>query len=146
MLKEFKAFVLRGNVVDLAVGVVIGAAFKTIVDSLVIGFINPIISFVSPGALKDKSFCVGGSVIQKGKSVCAHEFAYGEVITATISFVAIAAVVFFLVVKPLNHLMARLNRDEPTEEDTTRECPECLTSIPKAARRCSACTAEVAPA
>lgn len=138
MLKEFRAFVLRGNVVDLAVGVVIGAAFKTIVDSFVNGLLNPLIAFASTGTLKEKAFCVGR--VSPG-GACAHLFNYGEVISSVISFALIAAVVFFLVVKPVNHLVSRL---KPVVE-TTRECPECLSAIPRAARRCAFCTAPSAP-
>jgi large conductance mechanosensitive channel len=139
MLKEFRAFVLRGNVVDLAVGVVIGAAFKTVVDAFVAGVLDPLIGFIGTGGLAQKGFCVGDAIV---KGECAHFFAYGQIISSIISFLLIAAVIFFLVVKPLNHLMARLKGETPTEEPT-RECPECISKIPRAARRCAFCTAEV---
>lgn len=139
MFKEFRQFILRGNVVDLAVGVVIGAAFSNIVNSIVRGFINPLISFASTGALQEKSLCVGGYT---PKGVCKHPFGYGEVISSMISFVLIAAVVFFLVVKPVNHLMARFKQDEPKGE-AMRDCPECCSRIPQRAKRCSFCTATV---
>jgi large conductance mechanosensitive channel len=141
MLKEFRAFILRGNVVDLAVGIVIGAAFKSIVDAFVAGFIDPLVSFFGTGDLASKSICVGRVV----KGVCPHEFRYGALLSAMISFVLIAAVVFFLVVKPINHLTEMFKTDKPAEQQT-RECPECLSSIPVRARRCSFCTATVVPA
>jgi large conductance mechanosensitive channel len=141
MLKEFRQFVLRGNVVDLAVGVVIGAAFSAIINSLVKAFINPLISFASTGSLAEKSFCIGHAV-KNGKPICPHVFAYGEVVSAIISFILIAAIVFFFVVKPVNHLLELFKAEEPKDE-TTRECPECLSKIPLRARRCAYCTAEV---
>jgi large conductance mechanosensitive channel len=139
MLKDFRAFVLRGNVVDLAVGVVIGAAFGAIVTALVNGLINPLVSFVGTGDLAAKGFCIGSA------KPCAHVFKYGQVITAMISFVIIAAVVFFFVVKPVNHLMEMFKAEEPKEK-TTRDCPECLSSIPIAATRCAYCSAKVGAA
>ncbi len=141
MWKEFRAFVLRGNVVDLAVGVVIGAAFGAIINALVSGLINPLVSFVGTGDLAAKHFCIGTKIVGK-KVVCAHPFNYGQVISNMISFVIIAAVIFFFVVKPVNHLMEMFKADQPAEKPT-RDCPECLSSIPVAAKRCSFCTAEV---
>jgi large conductance mechanosensitive channel len=142
MLKEFRAFVLRGNVVDLAIGVVIGAAFGAIVTALVTGLINPLVSFVGTGDLATKKFCVGGYHLVKHVSVCKHLFNYGAIISAIISFILIAAVVFFFVVKPVNHLMERFKAEEPAEKPM-RDCPECLSSIPAAATRCSFCSAKV---
>jgi large conductance mechanosensitive channel len=133
VLTEFKEFVLRGNVVDLAVAVVIGAAFGAVVTALVSDLFTPLISaiFGGHGAFNGLSFTVHHSV-----------FLYGAFLDAIISFVLIAAAIFFLVVKPLNTLTARRQRGvEP--EVTTRPCPECLTEIPKLATRCLACTAEV---
>lgn len=141
MLKDFRAFVLRGNVVDLAVGVVIGAAFTGIVNAIVAGFINPLVSFVGTGDLQEKAFCVGEAVIEK-TGECAHQFTYGAVLSAMLQFVIVAAVVFFAVVKPLNALMDRFKADAPVEE-TTRECPECVSRIPKKAIRCMYCTAKI---
>ena len=138
MWKEFRAFVLRGNVVDLAVGVVIGAAFGAIVTAMVNGLINPLVSFVGTGDLSHKAFCIGCGPTAKHP----HIFVYGGVLSAIISFVIIAAVVFFFVVKPVNHLMEMFKADQPAEKPT-RDCPECLSSIPVAAKRCSFCTAEV---
>ena len=135
MLKDFKAFILRGNVIDLAIGVAIGAAFTAVVTSFTENLLTPLLSIPGDAAsLSDKSFSISGAV-----------FRYGAVIDAIISFLIIAAVLFFFVVKPVNTLMAR-RKTEPDVESTTRDCPECLSSIPVAARRCAFCTAEVATA
>ena len=135
ILREFRAFILRGNLVDLAIAVVIGTAFTAVVNALVRDLITPLIAaiFGEPdfGAL---SFTINGS-----------RFAYGDFLNALLTFVIVAAVVFFLVVKPVNLLMARL-RTEPDVESPTRGCPECLSQIPVAARRCAFCTSEVPPA
>ena len=134
ILKEFRAFILRGNLVDLAIAVVIGAAFTTVVNALVRDLITPLIAaiFGEPdfGTL---SFTINGS-----------QFAYGDFLNALLTFVIVAAVVFFLVVKPVNMLMAGM-RTEPDVDSHTRGCPECLSQIPVAARRCAFCTSEVAP-
>lgn len=145
MFKEFRAFVLRGNVVDLAIGVVIGAAFGAIVTALVTGLINPLISFTPSGSLENMKACIGGNVMRGGRLVhdnCLHAFKYGQVLSAMISFVLIAAVVFFFVVKPVNHLMDKFKADQPTEKPT-RDCPFCESSIPATAKRCAFCTSEV---
>ncbi|MEA2702767.1 MAG: large conductance mechanosensitive channel [Actinomycetota bacterium] len=131
MLKDFKAFILRGNVVDLAVGVVIGAAFGTVIASLVKDVITPIISIPGSTNFGELSFKVGGGVI-----------AYGNFLNAVIAFVLVAAAIFFLVVQPVNALMAR-RKTEPDVESTTRDCPYCLSSIPSGARACAFCTREV---
>lgn len=140
MLKEFRRFVLRGNVVDLAVGVVIGAAFKSVVDSFVNGFLNPLVAFFSTGSLEKKTFCIGTHIV-RGAKVCSHPFGWGQLVSSMISFLLIALVVFFLVVKPLNHLTERFDLLAP--EETTRPCPECLSKIPTTARRCAFCTSIV---
>jgi large conductance mechanosensitive channel len=135
MLKEFRQFILRGNVIDLAVAVVIGAAFKSVVDALVADFITPLIAAI--GGKPDFSelhFTLNDSV-----------FKYGAFLNQVISFVIIAAVVFFLVVKPVNSLLKRL-KTEPDVESETRPCPECLSNIPTGASRCAFCTAQLAPA
>ncbi|HEX8121108.1 MAG TPA: large conductance mechanosensitive channel protein MscL [Solirubrobacteraceae bacterium] len=135
MLKEFRDFVMRGNVVDLAVAVIIGAAFGAVVNAVVEDLITPLIAAV--GGKSDfagLSFTINGS-----------EFRYGDLVNKLLTFVIVAAVVFFLVVKPLNAVMARL-RPEPPVDQPTHACPECLSDIPKAARRCAFCTAEVAAA
>ncbi|HEY7874019.1 MAG TPA: large conductance mechanosensitive channel protein MscL [Actinomycetota bacterium] len=130
MLKEFKAFVLRGNVIDLAVGVVIGAAFGAVVTAFVENLLTPLISIPGKTNFDRMSFTVGGGV-----------FKYGAFINALITFLLIAAALFFFVVKPVNALMAR-RRTEPDVASTTKACPECLSKIPKAARRCAFCTSE----
>ncbi|HUQ62267.1 MAG TPA: large conductance mechanosensitive channel protein MscL [Acidimicrobiales bacterium] len=134
MLKDFKAFLLRGNVVELAVAVVIGAAFGAVVTALVADLITPLIAVPGGVDFANESFTVNGSV-----------FRYGHFLNTLISFVSIAAAVFFLVVRPLNKLMAR-RKTEPDVESVTRDCPECLSAIPALARRCAFCTAEVASA
>ncbi len=135
MIREFRDFVLRGNVVDLAVAVVIGAAFGAVVSSLVENMITPLIGAIGGSPSFERlSFTINGS-----------KFGYGAFLNALISFVLIAAVVFFLVVKPLNTLMARLKPGKPVDAPT-RACPECLSDIPVKARRCAFCTAEVSPA
>lgn len=133
MFKEFRAFILRGNLVDLAVAVVIGAAFGAVVTALVADIITPIIGAI--GGKPDFSaltFTINGS-----------QFRYGAFLNALLSFVIIAAVVFFFVVKPVNALMARY-RPEPSVERETHACPECLSDIPVGASRCAFCTAQVA--
>jgi large conductance mechanosensitive channel len=131
-MKDFRDFILRGNLVDLAVAVVLGTAFAAVVAALVADLITPLIA------------AIGGQSDFAGLSFTIHKshFLYGAFFNALITFVVVAAVLFFLVIKPVNALMKRF-RPEPTVEETTRECPECLSSIPKAARRCAFCTAEV---
>ena len=134
---EFREFLLRGNLVDLAVAVVIGVAFTSVVTAFVADIITPLIAAIfgkpdfSSVDFKGESFTINGS-----------HFLYGDFFNALLSFVIIAAVLFFLVVKPVNVLMAHSKTEEPVAEKT-RECPECLSSIPAAARRCAFCTAEV---
>ena len=133
MLKEFRQFLMRGNLVDLAVAVVIGTAFGALVASLVANLITPIIAaIVGKPDFSNLTFTIHDSV-----------FRYGSFLNALISFVSIAAAVFFFVVKPINAMTLRM---KGSEEATQRECPECLTEIPTKARRCAACTAEVTPA
>ena len=135
MLKDFRSFILRGNLVDLAVAVVIGAAFGAVVTALVSSFITPLIAAI--GGKPDFSalaFTINGS-----------KFTYGLFLNALVSFLIIAAVVFFFIVRPLNALMAAL-RPEPAVGHPTRTCPECLSEVPEAARRCAFCTTEIAAA
>ena len=135
MFKEFRQFILRGNLVDLAVAVVIGAAFTAVVKAIVADLITPLI-----GAIGGKhdfstlSFTINNS-----------RFAYGDFLNELVTFVIVAFVVFYFVIRPVNALLELLKTDTNTEHPT-RECPECLSSIPAAARRCSFCTSEVAPA
>jgi large conductance mechanosensitive channel len=134
MLKEFKAFLLRGNVVDLAVAVVIATAFGAVIAAFVADLITPLIAAI--GGNQDFSkldFEINNS-----------KFLYGAFFNALLSFVLVAAAVFFFVVKPVNAIAARRAKEEPAP--TTRDCPECLSEIPVAARRCRYCTAEVGAA
>ena len=132
-MKDFKEFLLRGNLVDLAVAVVIGVAFGALVTSFVENLVTPLLAALGGepdfSALK---FTINDSA-----------FTYGALINALISFLVIAAVVYFLVVKPVNALMER-SKSEPPVDETVRDCPECLSSIPAGARRCMFCTVEVA--
>jgi large conductance mechanosensitive channel len=133
MLKEFRQFILRGNLVDLAVAVVVGAAFGAVVTALVSDLVTPLIA--AAGGEPDfgrLSFTVNGS-----------RFLYGHFLNALLSFLVVAAVVFFLVLKPVNALLDRMKSNAPVDE-RQRTCPECLSSIPAAARRCAFCTSEVA--
>ena len=137
MLTDFKKFILRGNVVDLAVAVVVGLAFAAVVTALVNDLITPLIAaiFGKPD-FSGLYFTLNHS-----------KFRYGSFINALLSFLIIATVVFFAVVVPLTALMRRLNvlpKDEPEPE--THPCPECLSDIPVAARRCAFCTSEVTAA
>ena len=128
-MKGFKEFLLRGNVVDLAVGVVIGVAFGTVVTALVKDLVTPLIAAIvgKPdfGAL---SFTVNNS-----------KFSYGDFINALLSFLLVATVIYFFVVAPYAALLSRL-RKAPPPDPTIKKCSECLSDIPKAARRCAFCT------
>jgi large conductance mechanosensitive channel len=130
MIKGFKEFILRGNVVDLAVAVVIGAAFGAVVTSFVADVVTPLIGAI--GGQPDFSSLTLGPVL------------IGNFINALLSFLIIAAVIYFLVVAPMNRLAERGKSDTPAPAET-RTCPECLSDIPVAARRCAFCTTEVAP-
>ncbi len=133
MLREFRDFLLRGNLVEIAVGLVIALAFTAVVTSLVEDLITPLIAaiFGQPD-FSGLTFTVNDSA-----------FRYGAFLNTVIAFVLIAAVLFLLVVKPLNELARRRSA---SEEPSTRECPECLSEIPAGARRCAHCTAEVGAA
>jgi large conductance mechanosensitive channel len=132
MLREFRAFILRGNLVDLAVAVVIGTAFTAVVNALVKDIITPLIAAVGGepnfGRL---AFTINGS-----------RFAYGDFFNAVLTFLIVAAVMFFLVIKPVNLLLEQF-KTESDVESPTRSCPECLSQIPHAASRCAFCTIEV---
>jgi large conductance mechanosensitive channel len=130
MLKGFKEFVQRGNVLDLAIAVVIGGAFGTIVTALVKDLITPLI-----GAIVGKPDFSGLVVTVNGA-----EFLIGDFLNAVISFFLIAAAVYFFVVAPMNAWMARRRRGEAPADPTTKKCPECLSEVPIAARRCAFCT------
>jgi large conductance mechanosensitive channel len=133
MLREFRSFILRGNLVDLAVAVVIGTAFTAVVNAIVADLITPLIAAVGGQPRFGRlAFTINGS-----------RFAYGDFINKLITFLLVATVLFFLVIKPVNALLDAL-RTEPEVESPTRPCPECLSQIPRAAARCAFCTSEVA--
>jgi large conductance mechanosensitive channel len=129
---EFKQFLMRGNVVDLAVAVVIGAAFGAVVTALVKDIITPLIAAI----FGKQDFSALHFIFHKSN------FTYGDFINYLLAFIMIAAVVFFLIVRPINSLIAR-SRKQPPADPTTRKCPECLSEIPLEARRCKFCTAQV---
>jgi large conductance mechanosensitive channel len=131
-MKDFKQFLLRGNLVELAVAVVIGVAFAALVAALVGDLITPLIAAIGgKHDFSSLSFTINHS-----------RFAYGDFLNALIAFVVLAAVVFFLVVKPVNALMAR-RKTEPPVDETVRQCPHCLSEIPVAANVCAFCTRDV---
>lgn len=128
MLKEFKQFLLRGNVVDLAVGVVVGAAFGSVVTALVKDILTPLIAAIAKVPdFSNLSFTVNGS-----------KFMYGEFINALISFLLVSTAIFFFVIKPINLLVNRSKKGPPADP-TTKKCKECLSEIPIEAKRCSHC-------
>ena len=129
-MKGFKQFLMRGNVVDLAVAVVIGAAFGAVVTALVKDLVTPIIAaLVGKPDFSSLVFTVNGS-----------RFLIGDFINAVVSFLLIAAAVYFFVVLPVNAITARMRRGDAPADPTTKRCPECLSEIPIAARRCAFCT------
>jgi large conductance mechanosensitive channel len=135
MLKDFREFILRGSLVDLAVAVVIGAAFGAVVTALVADLITPLVAAIGGQPdFNNLKFTINGST-----------FRYGHFLNTLLAFLIIAAVVFFLVIKPVNALMQR--RKPKTAEDLpTRECPECLSDVPARATRCAFCTTQLTPA
>ena len=129
MLSGFKQFILRGNVVDMAVGVVVGAAFAGVVGAFTKDLLTPLIAaLVGKPDFSAIVFTVNGSV-----------FALGDFINALISFLLVAAAVYFFVVTPVNMLVARMRKAPAPADPTTRKCPECMSEIPIDARRCSHC-------
>ncbi len=133
--QEFKEFLLRGNVIDLAVAVVIGAAFGAVVTAFVTNLITPLIGAIGGQPnFAEIDFEINGST-----------FGIGLFLNALISFVIIAAVIFFFVVKPMNLLIERSRRG-PTPDPTTRKCPACFSDVPIAASRCAFCTSDLPPA
>lgn len=133
-MKGFKQFLLRGNVVDLAVAVVMGVAFGAVVTAIVSDLLTPLIAaIIGKPNFSNIIFTVNKS-----------QFKIGEFINALISFILIAAAVYFFVVLPINTLMARLKRGHAPPDPTTKQCPECLSTIPIAAKRCAFCTSVVA--
>jgi large conductance mechanosensitive channel len=130
MLSGFKQFILRGNVVDLAVGVVIGAAFGGVVTALTKDLLMP---FIAAVAGKPDFAYIGFDI---GKT----HFPVGDFINAVVSFLLIASAVYFFVVTPINALVARMHKEPVPADLTTKKCPECLSEIPIDARRCGFCT------
>ncbi len=133
MLSGFKQFILRGNVVDLAVGVVIGAAFGGVVTALTKDLLTPLIAaIVKAPDFSALKWTLNGST-----------FLYGEFVNALISFLLVAVAVYFFVVTPINALIARTRKAPVPADPTTKKCPECLSEIPIDARRCSHCSEPV---
>jgi len=134
VLKDFRSFIMRGSVVDLAVGIVIGAAFTAVVQSFVRDLLTPLLAIGGGGLdFSEYSLKVGGA-----------RFAYGSFVNAVISFLIAAAAIWFLVVKPMEvYKERRERRSHATPEDTSRPCPECRMEVSKEARRCPFCTTEI---
>jgi large conductance mechanosensitive channel len=132
MLKDFKKFILRGNMLDLAVAVVIGVAFTAVITALVRDLITPLIA------------AIGGNPDFSSLTFTIHHstFRYGDFLNYLITFVIVAAAVYFLVVLPVNALVERARQERP-EDPTTKRCPECLSEIPLEARRCAFCTSQL---
>lgn len=133
MIAGFRDFILRGNVVDLAVGVVIGGAFGTLVSSMVRDILTPFIAAIAKQPdFSALTFTVNGS-----------KFMYGEFLNAVISFLIVAAAIYFFVVLPMNKVLARIKKPEQSAAPTTKNCPECMSNIPLAAKRCAHCTSQI---
>ena len=134
LMDEFKTFLFRGNLVELAVAVVIGLAFTAVVSAMVEDLVTPLIAaiFGKPD-FGDLTFTINGSV-----------FKYGDFLNKLINFITVALVIFFLVIKPMNVLMARSRKEAPPDP-SERKCPECFEVIASAAKRCKYCTAQVEP-
>ena len=134
MLKGFKEFIMRGNVVDLAVAVVIGAAFTGVVNGLVEGIINPLIALIfGKPDFSAMTFTIRDTT-----------FMYGTFITAVINFLLVAIAIYFLIVMPMNRMNERIEKGKGTPDPTTKQCPECLSVIPIAATRCAFCGVQLA--
>lgn len=132
-MKGFKQFILRGNVLDLAVAVVIGAAFGAVVTALVKDLITPLIAaLVGKPDFSAIAFTINNS-----------KFLIGDFINAVVSFLLIAAAVYFFVVLPVNTLLARIRRGAAPPDPTTKKCPECLSMVPIGARKCAFCTSSL---
>ena len=132
-MKGFKQFLMRGNVIDLAVAVVIGGAFGAVVDGLVKDLLTPLIAaIVGKPDFSGIAVTIGGS-----------KLLIGAFLNTLVSFILVAAAIYFFVVMPMNALAARRQRGEAPPDPTTKACPECLSAIPIAARRCAFCTSPV---
>lgn len=133
-MKGFRQFIMRGNVIDLAVAVVIGAAFGAVVTALVADLITPLIAaIVGKPDFSAIMFTVNGS-----------KFKIGEFINAVVSFLLVSAAIYFLIIVPMNAISARLKRGQVPADPTTKVCPECVSEVPILARRCKFCTAAIA--
>jgi large conductance mechanosensitive channel len=133
-MSGFKSFLLRGNIVELAVAVIVGATFSGLVQALVTDLITPLIGAVTGGRqpnFADYSFTINGS-----------RFKYGDFLNHLLSFLVVSAVIYWLIVAPMARLISLFDRDNKA---ATKQCPECLTDIPAEARRCAACTVELVP-
>lgn len=134
MLKDFKKFILRGNVVDLSVAVVVGAAFTGVVNAFVRDLVTPLIAAIGGQPnFGNLAFTINNS-----------RFLYGDFLNVFISFVLVAGVVFFFVIQPINKFVELSNKRKTTDDPSEKKCPECLSEIPKAATRCKFCTAKLA--
>ena len=134
ILTGFKTFIMRGNIVELAVAFVIGVAFAAVVNALVTDLVTPIIaSIFGKPSFENLSFTINNS-----------HFLYGDFINAVINFITIAAAIYFFVVVPMNYLTARARRGEVPPDPTTKICPECLSTVPIEAHRCAYCTSAIA--
>lgn len=133
MLNGFKQFILRGNVIDLAVGVVIGSAFTAVVNALVADVLTPFIGMIAKVPdMTNYTFTVRGST-----------FAYGHFFNALITFLLVASAIYFFVVTPINKLFNKQKNDPKPAAPATKKCPECLSEIPVAARKCAHCTSVI---
>ena len=134
LVRDFKQFLLRGNVVEVAVAIVVGSAFVAVINALVRDILTPIVAaIVGRPDFSQLNFTIHNS-----------RFLYGDLLNFVIAFVSVATVVFFFVVVPMNHVLARYSK-EPSPDPTMRKCPECLSEIPVEAHRCRFCTAPVTP-
>ena len=134
-MRGFKQFMMRGNVVELAVAVVVGAAFGAVVTALVKDLITPLIAAI----FGKPDFSKLGFTIHNSR------FPVGDFVNALVTFVMVGSAVYFLVVLPINALTARMRRGEAAPDPTTKKCPECLSDVPIAARRCAFCTSALLP-
>jgi large conductance mechanosensitive channel len=134
MMKGFKQFILRGNVLDLAVAVVMGGAFGAVVTAMVKDLLTPLIAAIA-GSPDFSRIAI---------DVRGSKLLIGDFLNAVISFLLVAAAVYFFIVLPVNSLMARLNRGEAPPDPTTKKCPECMSEVPIGARRCAFCTSALA--
>jgi large conductance mechanosensitive channel len=134
-MRGFKQFMMRGNVVELAVAVVVGAAFGAVVTALVKDLITPLIAAI----FGKPDFSKIGFTVHNSR------FPVGDFVNALVTFVMVGSAVYFLVVLPINALTARMRRGEVAPDPTTKKCPECLSDVPIAARRCAFCTSALLP-